>query len=186
MSSGNNTDSGNNGNGANKINWQCIATPDLIEQVEDSLEVQIAKFDEQSHCQRDKLMKQVAKQEAQRKAEEERRTAEEEAKRAAEEEVRKLAKEKAKKKAEEDAQKRAEFQAWWKADLERKVREKAKAKVVAKVMRAQIAQKAGQGKKPKPKPKPKVHGMELFSSYFFTNLFFRFLAMLGGQSVHTQ
>ena len=50
MSSGNNTDSGNNGNGANKINWQCIATPDLIEQVEDSLEVQITKFDEQSHC----------------------------------------------------------------------------------------------------------------------------------------
>ena len=70
--------------------------------------------------------------------------------------------------------------------MERKVREKAKAKVVAKVMRAQIAQKAGQGKKPKPKPKPKVHGMELFSSYFFTNLFFRFLAMSGGQSVHTQ
>ena len=156
--------------------------PDLIEQVEDSLEVQITKFDEQSHCRHDKLMKQVAKQEAQRKAEEERRKAEEEAKRAAEEEARKLAKEKAKKKAEEDAQKRAKFQAWWKADLERKVREKAKAKVVAKVMRAQIAQKAGQGKK----PKPKVHGMELFSSYFFTNLFFRFLAMSGGQSVHTQ
>ena len=174
MSSGNNTDSGNNGNGADKIHWQRVTTPDLIEQVEDSLEVQIAKFDEQSHHQCDKLMKQAAEKEAQRKAKEERRKAKEEAKRAAKEEVRKLAKEEAKKKAEEDAQKRAEFQVWWKADSERKAREKAEAKVAAEVMRVQIAQKAGQGEKPK--PKPKVRGMELFSSYFFTNLFFRFLA----------
>ncbi|KIM55482.1 hypothetical protein SCLCIDRAFT_30346 [Scleroderma citrinum Foug A] len=79
----------------------------------------------------------AAEQEAQRKAKEER----------------KQAKEEAKKKAKEDAQKRAEFQVQWKADSERKVREKAKAKVAAEVMRAQIAQKAGQGKKPKPKPK---------------------------------
>ena len=50
MSSGNNTDSGNNGNGANKIDWQRVATPNLIEQVEDLLEVQITKFNEQSHC----------------------------------------------------------------------------------------------------------------------------------------
>ena len=48
MSSGNNTDSGNNGNSADKINWQCVASPDLVEQVDDSLKVQIAKFDEQS------------------------------------------------------------------------------------------------------------------------------------------
>ena len=180
MSSGNNTDSGNNGNGADKIDWQRATTPDLIERVEDSLEVQIMKFDEQSHHRCKKLMKWVAKQEVQRKAREGRK-AEEEAKRVAEEEVRKLAKEEAKKKAEEDAQKRAKFQVQWKADSERKVREKAKAKVAAEAMRAQIVQKAGQGEKPKPKPKPKVHGMELFSSYFFTNLFFQFLAISGGQ-----
>ena len=47
MSSGNNTNSGNNGNGANKVDWQRIAMPDLIEHVDDSLEVQIAKFAEQ-------------------------------------------------------------------------------------------------------------------------------------------
>ncbi|KIM69856.1 hypothetical protein SCLCIDRAFT_19641 [Scleroderma citrinum Foug A] len=126
MSSGNNTDSSNNSNGADKVNWQRIATPDLVEQVDDSLEVQIAKFDEQ-------------------------KKAKEEAKRAAEEEVRRLAEEEAKKKAEEDAQKRAEFQARWKADSERKAREKAEAKAVVEVMRGQIAQKVGQGKKPKPK-----------------------------------
>ena len=157
MSSGNNTDGANNGNSANKIDWQRVASPDLIEQVEDSLEVQIMKFDEQLHCRRDKLMKQVAEQEAQRKAEEDRRKAKEEAKRAAEEEVRRL--------AEEDARKRAEFQPWWQANSERKAREKAKAKAVAEAMRAQIVQKAGQGEKPK--PKPKVCGIELFSSYFF-------------------
>ena len=57
MSSGNNTDSGNNGNGADKIDWQHIASPDLVEQVDNSLEVQITKFDEQSCHRRDKLMK---------------------------------------------------------------------------------------------------------------------------------
>ena len=48
MSSGNNTDSGNNGNGTDKVDWQRVTMPDLIEQEEDSLEVQITKFDEQS------------------------------------------------------------------------------------------------------------------------------------------
>ena len=105
MSSGNNTNGGNNSNGADKIDWQHVASPDLVEQVDDSLKVQIAKFNKQSHCRCDKLMKQAAEQEAQKKAEEERKKAEEEAKRVAEEEVRRL--------AEEDAQKRAEFQAWW-------------------------------------------------------------------------
>ena len=156
MSCGNNTDSGNNGNGTDTVNWQRITSPNLVEQVDNSLEVQITKFDEQSHRRCNKLMKRAAEQEAQKKAEEE-------AKRAAEEEARRLAKEEAKKKAKEDAQKRAEFQAWWQTDLERKAREKAEAKAV-EAMRVQIAQKAGQGKKPK--PKPKVHGMELFSSYF--------------------
>ncbi|KIM58097.1 hypothetical protein SCLCIDRAFT_28377 [Scleroderma citrinum Foug A] len=139
MSSGNNTDGGN---GADKVNWQRVTSPDLVEQVEDSLEVQITKFDEQSHCQHDKLMKWVAEQEAQRKAEE-RKKAEEEAKR--------VAKEEAKKKAEEDAQKRAEFQARWQADMERKAREKAEAKVASKAMKACIVEKAVQGEKPKPK-----------------------------------
>ena len=57
MFSGNNTDSGNNGNSADKVDWQHVAMPDLIEQEEDSLEVQIMKFDEQSHCRHNKLMK---------------------------------------------------------------------------------------------------------------------------------
>ena len=100
------------------------------------------------------------------------------------EQERRKAEEEAKKKAEEDAQKRAKFQAQWKANLERKAREKAEVKAAAEVMRVQIAQKVGQGKKPK--PKPKAHGMELFSSYFFINLFFQFLATLGGQSAHAQ
>ncbi|KIM62261.1 hypothetical protein SCLCIDRAFT_25184 [Scleroderma citrinum Foug A] len=134
MSSGNNTSSSNNSNGTNKVDWQRVATPNLIKHVDDSL-------------------KRAAKQEAQKKAKEERKKAEEEAKRVAEKEARRLAKEEAKKKAKEDAQKRAEFQAWWKADSERKAREKAEAKAAAEAMRAQIAQKAGQGEKPKHKPK---------------------------------
>ena len=152
MSSGNNTDSGNNSNSANKVDWQHVATPNLIEQVKDLLEVQIVKFDEQSRHRCDKLMKQAAEQEAQRKAEEERKKAEEEAKWVAEEEVRRL--------AEEDAQKRAEFQVQWQANLERKAREKAEAKVASEVMKVHIAQRVAQGKK----PKLKVRGMELFSS----------------------
>ncbi|KIM65441.1 hypothetical protein SCLCIDRAFT_22641 [Scleroderma citrinum Foug A] len=143
MSSGNNTDSGNNGNGADKIDWQRVAMPNLIEQVEDLLEVQIMKFDEQLRCQCNKLMKRAAEQEVQKKAEEEREKAEEEAKRVAEEEVRRL--------AEEDAQKRAEFQVQWQADSERKAREKAKVKVAMEVMKARIVQKVVQGEKPKPK-----------------------------------
>ena len=63
---------------------------------------------------------------------------------------------------------------WWKADSERKAREKAEAKAVAEAMRAQIAQKAGQGEKPKPKPKPKVRGMELFSSFLLLIYSFNF------------
>ncbi|KIM68375.1 hypothetical protein SCLCIDRAFT_20306 [Scleroderma citrinum Foug A] len=159
MSSGSNTDNGNNRNGANMIDWQRVASPDLVEQVVDLLE----------------LMKRVAKQEAQRKAKEERKKAKEErkkakeerkkakeeAKRVAKEETRRLAEEEAKKKAEEDAQKkaeedaqkRAEFQAQWQADSERKVREKAEVKAATEVMRVLRAQKAGQGEKPKPKRK---------------------------------
>ena len=57
MSSGNNTNSGHNGNGADKIDWQCVASPDLVEQVDNSLEIQIAKFDKESCRRCDKLMK---------------------------------------------------------------------------------------------------------------------------------
>ena len=104
----------------------------------------------------------VAKQETQRKAKEERKKVKEEAKRVAKEEV--------KRKAEEDAQKMAEFQTLWQANMERKARQKAEAKVVAEVMRAHIAQKVVQGKK----PKPKVHGMELFSSFLLLTYSFNF------------
>ncbi|KIM61787.1 hypothetical protein SCLCIDRAFT_25605 [Scleroderma citrinum Foug A] len=130
MSSDNITDSSNNSstNSANKIDWQRVTLPNLIEEVDDLLE----------------LMKWVAEQEVQQKAEEK-------AKRVAKEEVRRLAKEEAKKKAKEHTQKRAEFQVLWQADLERKAREKAKAKVAMEAMRALIAQKVGQGEKPKSK-----------------------------------
>ena len=49
MSIGNNTDSGSNGNGVDKIDWQHVALPNLVKQVEDLLKIQIAKFNEQSH-----------------------------------------------------------------------------------------------------------------------------------------
>ena len=181
MSTGSNTGSGNNSNGTDRIDWQRIALPDLLEQVENSLKVQIAKFDEQSCHRHDKLMKWAAEQEVQRKAEEGRKKAEEEAKRVAKEEVKRLAEEEAKKKAEEDTQKRAEFQAWWQAKSERKVKENAEAKAVAKLMRVQIVQKAVQGKK----PKLKVCGMELFSSFLLLTYSFNF-SNIGGQSVCTQ
>ena len=150
MSSSNKTDSSNNGNGTDKINWQHVTLPDLIEQVDDLLEIQITKFNEQSCCRCDKLMKQVAEQEVQRKAKEERKKAKEEAKRVAKEEARRL--------AEEDSQKRAEFQVQWQANLERKVREKAEVKAVTEAMRVLIAQKAGQGEKPKPQAQGAWHG----------------------------
>ena len=66
MSSGNNTDSSNNGSDATTIDWKHVALPDLLEQMENSLEVQITKFNEQLHQQHNKLMKRAAKQEAQR------------------------------------------------------------------------------------------------------------------------
>ncbi|KIM57732.1 hypothetical protein SCLCIDRAFT_28586 [Scleroderma citrinum Foug A] len=151
MSSGNITNGGNNGNGADKVDWQCVTSPDLVEQVEDLLKVQIAKFDEQVCRRCNKLMKWAAEQEVQRKAEEEWKKAKEGAKRVAEEEAKRQAEEEAKRKAKEEAQKRAEFQAWWQAELERKVKEKAEAKAAAKVMGAQIVQNVVQGAKPNPK-----------------------------------
>ena len=101
MSSGNNTNGGNNGSSAMNIDWRHITSPDLLEQVEDSLKVQIMKFDEQLQWRCDKLMKRTAEEEAKRKAKEER------------------------KKAEEKAQKRDKFKVQRRAESERKVREKA-------------------------------------------------------------
>jgi len=61
--------SGNNNNG-NNVDWTRVASPELEGKPTDSIQVQIAKFDEQSWRQRDRLMKQAAEQEARRLAEE--------------------------------------------------------------------------------------------------------------------
>ena len=92
---------GNIGNDASGIDWKRVASPDLLEQMDDSIKVQIVKVDEQLQRRHDKIMKRVAEQEAQRKAEEEKHKAEEEAKQKAKEEKRK-AKEEEKQKAEEN------------------------------------------------------------------------------------
>ena len=91
----------NNSNNTLGIDWKRVASPDLLEQMDDSIEVQIAKVNEQSWRRHNKIMKRVAEQEAQRKAEEEKCKAEEEAKQKAKEEKRK-AKEEEKQKAEEN------------------------------------------------------------------------------------
>ena len=98
----------------------------------------------------------------------------------AKEEAKRLAKEEAKKKGEEDAKKRAEFQAQWQANMERKVREKAEAKAASEAMKARIAQKVVQGKK----PKLKVHDMELFSSFILLTYSFNFSNVGQPASVH--
>ena len=80
---------GNNGNDASGINWKQVASPNLLEQMDNSIKVQIVKVDKQSWRRRNKIMKRVAEQEVQRKAEEEKHKAEEEAKQKAEEEKQK-------------------------------------------------------------------------------------------------
>jgi len=68
------------------IDWMRIASPELEGKPTDSLQVQIAKFDEQSHRRWEHLMKQAAEQEVRRLVEEAaRKKAEEEARRVAEE-----------------------------------------------------------------------------------------------------
>jgi len=81
------------------IDWTHAPSPELEGKPTDSIQVQIAKFDEQSRRRWERLMKQVAEQEA-------RRLAEEAAKKKAEEEARRVAKEK--QKAEEVAKQRHE------------------------------------------------------------------------------
>jgi len=118
------------------IDWTCVASPELEGKPTNSIQVQIAKFDEQSRRRQEHLMKQVAKQEA-------RRLAEEAARKKAEEEARRVAKEKWK--AEEEAKVRADFEARCKAEVEVRAREKAESLVAGEAMRAQL----GQGAKPK-------------------------------------
>ncbi|KIM62629.1 hypothetical protein SCLCIDRAFT_24921 [Scleroderma citrinum Foug A] len=131
----------NNSNDTSGINWKQVVLPNLLEQMDDSIKVQIAKVDEQSRQRHDKIMKRVAEQEAQRKAEEEKRKAEEEAKQKAEEEE--------KWKAEEENKRRAEEE--YRAQAEVKRKKKADAQEVAEAFRAKVAQGEAQGAKPKPR-----------------------------------
>ena len=91
--------SGNNGN---NVDWTRVALPELEGKLTDSIQIQIAKFNEQSWRRRQRLMKQAAEQEA-------RRLAEEVAKKKAEEEAKRVAEEK--RKAEEQAKKAAKEKA---------------------------------------------------------------------------
>ena len=112
---------GNNGNNTSGIDWKRVVSPNLLEQMDDLIEVQIAKVNEQSQRRHDKIMKRMAEKEAQRKVEEEKRKAEEEAKQKAKEEKRKAEVEKQKAKenkcrAEEKYRAQAEVKRKQKAD----------------------------------------------------------------------
>ncbi|KIM54996.1 hypothetical protein SCLCIDRAFT_30696 [Scleroderma citrinum Foug A] len=137
---------GNIGNDASGIEWKRVALPNLLEQMDDSIEVQIVKVDEQSRRRHDKIMKRAAKQEAQRKVEEEKCKAKQEAKQKAEEEKWK-AEEEEKQKAEENKCRAKEE---YRAQAEVKRKQKADTREATKVFRAKIAQGGVQGAKPKP------------------------------------
>jgi len=127
--------SGNNGN---NIDWMRVASPELEGKPTDSIQIQIAKFDEQSRRCRERLMKQAAEQEA-------RRLAEEAAKKKAEEEAKRVAKEKRKAKEEvkrvAEAKARADFEVRRKAEAEVRVREKAASLAAGEEMRAHLGTK---------------------------------------------
>jgi len=129
----------------NNIDWTRVASPELEGKPTDSIQIQIAKFNEQLRQCRECLMKQVAEQEA-------RRLAEEAVKKKAEEEARRVAEEKWK--AEEVAKQvakakvRADFEARRKAEAEVREKEKATSLAAGEEMRARLGQGA----------KPKVHG----------------------------
>ena len=159
---------GNNGNNALGIDWKRVASPDLLEQMDDSIEVQIAKVNEQLRRRHDKIMKRAAEQEAQRKAEEEKRKAEEEAKQKAEEEKRK-AEEEEKQKAEENKRRAKEE---YRAQAEVKRKQKADTQEATEAFRAKIAQGGAQG------TKPKVRNLSL-SYFFFANFPFCFYSLVG-------
>ena len=150
----------NNSNNASGIDWKRVASPDLLEQMDDSIEVQIAKVDKQSRRRCDKIMKRAAEQEVQRKAEEEKHKAKEEAKQKAEEEKRK-AKEN-KRRAEEE----------YRAQAKVKRKQKADVREATEVFRVKIAQGGAQG------AKPKVHNHSL-SYFFFSNFPFCFYSLVG-------
>ena len=106
---------GNTGNNASGIDWKRVVSPNLLKQMDDSIEVQIAKVNEQSQQRHDKIMKRAAKQEAQRKVEEEKHKAKEEAKQKAEEEEKQKAEENKRRAEEYRAQ--AEVKRQQKADM---------------------------------------------------------------------
>ena len=162
---------GNNGNNASGINWKRVVSPDLLEQMDDSIKVQIVKVDEQSWQRHDKIMKRVAKQEAQRKAEEEKCKAEEEAKQKAEEEKWK-AEEEGKWKAEENKRRAKEE---YRAQAEVKRKQKADTREATEAFRVKIAQGGAQG------AKPKVHNHSP-SYFFFANFPFCFYSLVGQQA----
>ena len=152
---------GNIGNDASGIDWKRVASPDLLEQMDDSIEVQIVKVNEQSWRRHNKIMKRAAEQEAQRKAEEEKHKAEEEAKQKAEEEE--------KQKTEENKH-RAEEE--YRAQAKVKRKQKADVREATEAFRAKIAQEGAQG------TKPRVHNLSL--SYFsFANFPFCFYSLVG-------
>ncbi|KIM65166.1 hypothetical protein SCLCIDRAFT_22978 [Scleroderma citrinum Foug A] len=170
--------SGNNSNDASGIDWKWVVSPNLLKQMNNSIEVQIVKVDKQLWQRCNKIMKRVAEQEVQRKAEEEKCKAKEKAKQKAEEEKWKAkeeekwkAKEKEKWKAKkEEKWKAKEEEKWmakeeekWKAEenkhraeeeyrMQGEVKRKQKADVqeVTEAFRVKIAQGGVQGMKPKP------------------------------------
>jgi len=122
----------------NNVDWTHVALPELEGKPTDSIQIQIAKFDEQSWRRRERLMKQAAEQEA-------RRLAEEAAKKKAKEEAKRVAEEK--RKAEEEAKRvaeakvRADFEARHKAEAEVRAREKAALLAAGEEMRAHLGTK---------------------------------------------
>jgi len=127
----------------NNVDWTRVASPKLEGKLTDLIQIQIAKFDEQSWRCREHLMKQAAEQEV-------RRLAEEAAKKKAEEEAKRVTEEK--QKAEEEAKRVAEAKA--RANFE--VRRKAKAEVRAREKAASLA--AGEEMRTRLGTKPKVRG----------------------------
>ena len=150
------------------IDWKRVVSPNLLEQMDNLIEVQIAKVNEQLQRRHDKIMKRMAEKEAQRKVEEEKRKAEEEAKQKAKEEKRK-AEEEEKQKAKEN-KRRAEEK--YRAQAEVKRKQKADAREATEAFRAKIAQGGAQG------AKPKVHNLSL-SYFFFANFLFCFYSLIG-------
>ena len=165
---------GNNGNNASGIDWKRVASPNLLEQMDDLIEVQIAKVNEQSWRRHNKIMKRVAKQEAQRKVEEEKCKAEEEAKQKAKEEKQKT-KEEEKQKAEENKHRAKEE---YRVQAEMKRKQKADAQEATKAFRAKIAQGGAQD------AKPKVRNLSL--SFFFSLLTSHFVFTASSSSEPTR